>query len=73
MIVDGKSRLFELQDVYYVPDMGTNNLLSVTYIVWEEYTVNFGERLYEISKARLIIGITENKKGLYVRERSRVA
>jgi len=33
MTVDGKSRLFELWNVYYVPDMGTNNLLSVTYMV----------------------------------------
>jgi len=33
MTVDGTSRLFELQDVYYIPDIGTNNLLSVTYMV----------------------------------------
>jgi len=31
--VDGTSRLFELWDIYYVLDIGTNNLLSVTYIV----------------------------------------
>jgi len=66
MTVDGKSRLFELRDVYYVPDMGTNNLLSVTYMVQKGYTVNFGERLCEISKAGSIIGIAENKKGLWV-------
>jgi len=33
MTVNGTSRLFELQDIYYTPDMGTNNLLLVTYIV----------------------------------------
>jgi len=67
--VDGKSRLFELWDIYYVLDMGTNNLLSVTYIVQKEYTVNFRERLCKISKARSIIGITKNKKGLWVLDR----
>ena len=46
--------------------MGTNNLLSVTYMVQKEYTVNFRERLCEISKAGSIIGIAENKKGLWV-------
>jgi len=66
MTVDGKSRLFELRDVYYVPDMGTNNLLSVTYMVRKGYTVNFGEILCEISKAGSIIGIAKNKKGLWV-------
>jgi len=66
MTVDGKLRLFELWDVYYVPDMRTNNLLSVTYMVQKGYTVNFRERLCEISKAGSIIGITENKKGLWV-------
>jgi len=56
MTVDGTSRLFELQDVYYVPDMGTNNLLSVTYMVQKGYTVNFGTNICKISKARSIIG-----------------
>jgi len=31
--VDRTLRLFELWDIYYVPDIRTNNLLSVTYIV----------------------------------------
>ena len=62
--VDGTSRLFELQDVYYVPDMGTNNLLSVTYMVQKGYTVNFGTNMCEISKAGSVIGKAENRKGL---------
>jgi len=33
MTVDKKSRLFELRDMYYVLDIGTNNLLLVTYMV----------------------------------------
>jgi len=72
MTVDEKSRLFELQDIYYIPDMGTNNLLSVTYMVWKRYTINFGEKLYEISKAGLIIGIAKNKKRLWVLDRNSV-
>jgi len=56
--------LFELWDIYYVPDIETNNLLSVTYIVQKEYTVNFGEKLYKILKAGLIIERAKNKKGL---------
>ena len=72
MTVDKKSRLFELQDMYYVLDIGTNNLLLVTYMVWKGYTINFRERLCEISKARSIIGIIENKKGLWVLDRNLV-
>jgi len=50
MTVDGTLRLFELQDVYYVPDMGTNNLLSVTYMVRKGYTVNFGINIVRSQK-----------------------
>jgi len=64
--VDGTSRLFKLQGVYYVPDMGTNNLLSVTYIVQKGYTVNFGTNMCEISKAGSIIGKAKNRKRLWV-------
>jgi len=66
MTVDGTSRFFELQDVYYIPDMGTNNLLSVTYMVRKGYTVNFGTNMCEISKAGSVIGKAENRKGLWV-------
>jgi len=66
IIVDRTSRLFELQNVYYVPDIGTNNLLSVTYMVQKGYTVNFGTNICEISKARSIIGKAKNRKGLWV-------
>jgi len=62
--VDGTSRLFELQDVYYILDIGTNNLLSVTYMVQKGYTVNFGTNICEISKAGSIIGRAKNRKGL---------
>jgi len=64
MTVDGTSRLFELQNVYYIPDMRTNNLLSVTYIVQKGYTVNFGTNMYKISKAGSIIERAKNRKGL---------
>jgi len=33
-------------------------------MVWKGYTVNFGAKLYEISKAGLIIRRTKNKKKL---------
>jgi len=66
MTVDGTSRLFELQDVYYIPNIGTNNLLLVTYMVQKEYIVNFGTNMCEISKARSIIERAKNRKGLWV-------
>jgi len=66
MIVDSTSRLFKLQDIYYIPDIRTNNLLSVTYMVQKKYTVNFGTNMCEISKARLIIGRAKNRKGLWI-------
>jgi len=46
--------------------MGTNNLLSVTYMVWKGYTVNFGTNMCEISKAGSVIRKAENRKGLWV-------
>jgi len=46
--------------------MGTNNLLSVTYMVQKEYTVNFGEKLCEILRTGSIIGIAKYKKGPWV-------
>jgi len=64
MTVDRKSRFFELQNIYYVLDMRTNNLLLVTYMVQKGYTVNFRAKLYEISKAKSVIGRAENKKKL---------
>jgi len=46
--------------------MGTNNLLSVTYMVQKRYTVNFGTNMCKISKARSIIERAKNRKGLWV-------
>jgi len=66
MTANGVSRMFELQDVYYILDMGTNNLLSVIYMIRKDYTINFGTNLCEISKAGLVIGKAENRKGLWV-------
>jgi len=64
MTVDRKSRFFELQNIYYVLDMRTNNLLLVTYMVQKGYTVNFRAKLCEISKAKSVIERAENKKKL---------
>jgi len=66
MTVDRTSRLFELWDIYCVLDMGTNNLLLVTYIVQKGYSINFGSNTCEISKARSIIGRAKNRKRLWV-------
>jgi len=66
MTVNGILKSFELQNVYYVPDMETNNLLLVIYIVRKEYAINFGIIIYEISKAGSIIGKAKNRKGLWV-------
>ena len=50
-------------------DIGTNNLLSITYIVKKDYIINFGTNLCKISKARLVIRKTESRKGLWILNR----
>ena len=72
MTVDRISRLFKLWDIYYVLDMRTNNLLSVTYMIQRGYTINFGAKLYEISKAGSVIKRAKNKKRLWVLDRNSV-
>jgi len=66
MDVNSRSKIFELCDMYYVLDMGTNNLLSISYIVKKGYTVNFGVDKCEIAKDRIIVGEAYSMKGLWV-------
>ena len=61
MDVGKESKTYELRDVYYVLDMGANNLLSVTYMVKKGYTVDFGVNNYEIRKDGNVVGIAERK------------
>ena len=42
MKVNGKSIVYELCDVYYIPNMEMNNLLSVTYMSKRNYSIFFG-------------------------------
>ena len=49
---DGKPTVYELRDVYYVPNMGTNNLLSVTYMSERNYSTVFGRDECSILKGR---------------------
>jgi len=39
---DRRLMVYELRDVYYVPNMRTNNLLSVTYMSEKNYSIIFG-------------------------------
>jgi len=66
MDVEKESKTYELRDVYYVPDIEANNLLSVTYMVKKGYTVNFGVNNCEIRKDGNAVGIAERKLGLWV-------
>ena len=66
MDIDGKSSVYEFQDVYYVPDMGTNNLLSVTYMVNKGYFVGFGVDRCEIIKGNMVIARAEKSRNLWI-------
>jgi len=62
MNVDESSRPFEFRDVYYVPEMGSNNLLSVSYIINKGYLVNFDTNQCKILKKNIIVGSGDRKK-----------
>jgi len=66
MDVDGKSNIYELRNIYYVPDMGTNNLLSVTYMVNKGYFVSFGAHKCEITRSENVIGKAEKQRNLWI-------
>ena len=64
--VGRKSKTYELCNIYYVLDMGANNLLFVTYMVKKGYIVDFGVNNCEIRKNGNAVGIAERKLGLWV-------
>jgi len=66
MKVDEKSMVYELCDVYYVPNMGMNNLLSVTYISKRNYSLFFGQDEYNILKGRNVIGKARKRNKLWI-------
>ena len=66
MDVEEKKRIFELRDVYYVPDMGRNNLLSVSYMVNKGYLVHFRAKDCVIQKGNDVIGNVYKKNNLWV-------
>jgi len=66
MNVNRTSNVYEFQNVYYVPDMGSNNLLSVTYMVNKGYFVGFGVHKCEISKKGLVIEEAKKKRNLWI-------
>ena len=53
---DGRPTVYKLRDVYYVPNMGTNNLLSVTYMSERNYSIFFGRDESSILKGTNVIG-----------------
>jgi len=56
MEVDGKSTVYKLHNVYYVSNIGMNNLLLVTYISERSYSLFFGRDECSILKGRNVIG-----------------
>ena len=66
MDIDRKSSVYEFQDIYYVPDMGTNNLLSVMYMVNKGYFVGFGVDKCEIIKGNIVIARAEKSRDLWI-------
>ena len=66
--VDGKPTVYELRDVYYVPNMGTNNLLSVTYISERNYSTIFGQDECSILKGMNVIGRARKRNKLWILE-----
>jgi len=63
MSIDSKMIIYKLCDVYYVHNIGTNNLLSVTYMIEKNYTVSFGWYNCRILKERGLIGkVTKRDK-----------
>jgi len=68
MSVDGKTTTYELHNIYYVPNMGTNNLLSVMYMIERDYTVNFGWYNCRILKGRDLIGKATKRDKLWILE-----
>jgi len=66
MEVDGKSTVYELYDVYYVSNMGMNNLLSVTYMSERNYSLFFGRNKCNILKGRNVIGKARKRNKLWI-------
>ena len=66
MNVNGTSNVYKFWNMYYVPDMGSNNLLSVTYIINKGYFISFGADKYEISKKGMVIEEAEKKRNLWI-------
>ena len=63
---DGKPTVYKLRDVYYVPNMGTNNLLSVTYMSERNYSTIFGRDECSILKGRNVIGKARKRDKLWI-------
>jgi len=66
MNVDESSRPFEFWDVYYVPEIGGNNLLFMSYIINKGYLVNFNTNQYKILKKNIIVGSGDRKNNLWI-------
>ena len=73
MDIDGKSSVYKFQDVYYVPDMGTNNLLLVMYMVNKRYFVGFGVNRCKIIKGNMVIVRAEKSRNLWILQRRTVS
>jgi len=68
MEIDGKSTVYELCDIYYVPNIGMNNLLSVTYMSERNYSLFFGRDEYNILKGKNVIGKARKRDKLWILE-----
>jgi len=65
---NGRPTVYELQDVYYVPNMETNNLLSVTYMSERNYSTIFGRNECSILKGMNVIGKARKRDKLWILE-----
>jgi len=60
--------VYKLWDVYYVPNMGTNNLLSVTYMSERNYSIFFGRDECSILKGTNVIRKAIKRDKLWILE-----
>ena len=64
MNVNGSSNIYKFRNVYYVPEIESNNLLSVTSMVNKGYFVDFGTHKCKISKGGIVIEETKKRRNL---------
>jgi len=65
---DGRPMVYKLWDIYYVPNIGTNNLLLVIYMSERNYSIFFGRDKCNILKGTNVIGKARKRDKLWILE-----